>query len=352
MRGFQYARRALPLLVALAIAATAGCGGGGGAGSSLPQTGSINNATNANQGANAGSVSARGPQHWTVDAGASRRDGALQALAFASDTIVIDAGDSVTWTSASIHTVSFLAPGQDPLTTPPPPTATGGNSVDGTTFVSSAVLGPGQTYTLTFPKAGTFVYYCLLHPPEMQGKIIVQAAGTPYPHPQGFYTGQGNQEANNFLSQAQNAIQLFPFTPDGTTVAAGISPGLSSLPPSNASVWRFLDERNLDSTITIPVNTTVTWINETNNEPHTVTLPVAGQPLPPLPGDPFTPKMGIVINGVNIYDGTQVTNSSPFGTAVGFPTNSYSLKFTTRGTFKYFCLFHDEFGMEGTVVVI
>lgn len=230
--------------------------------------------------------------------------------------------------------------------TPPPPVATGGNIVDGTAFVSSAVLGPGQKYTLTFPKAGTYVYFCLLHPPEMTGKVIVQPAGTPYPKSQGFYTGQGNKSENSILSDAQGALKLFPFTPGGATLAAGISPGLSNLPPSQAAVWRFLDDSNLGSTVTVPLGTTITWINESNNEPHTVTFPIAGQPLPPLPGDPFTPPIG----GPN-YDGTSLVNSGPFGTAVGFPGNSYSLTFTARGTFQYFCLFHDDFGMEGTVIV-
>ena len=334
----------------LLVAALSACGGGSG-GSQIP----LGSNNSQNSGAGLAGDAPPAPttaRSWKVDAGASRRDGALQGLDFYSSTIVIDEGDSVTWTSASIHTVSFLeGTNLTPFTAPP--IAAGGTTEDGTAFTSSGVLAPGQTYTLTFPKAGTYVYYCLLHPPEMTGTIVVQHAGTPYPHSQGYYTGQGNAAANQDLSAAQGSIALFPFPDGGTTLAAGISPGLSSLPPSTASVWRFLDSDTLTSetTITIPVNTTLTWVNESNNEPHTVTLPVAGQPLPPLPGDPFTPPMGIVQNGVNIYDGTQVTNSGPFGTAVGFGSNSYSLKFTKAGTYTYFCLFHDAFGMEGTVIV-
>lgn len=340
-------RRFASMLTLVSLAVLSACGGGGGGTTHLP---AISNAPAANTSGSAPSApSASTRQAWTVDAGASHRDGALQGLDFYSSTIVIDEGDSVTWTSASIHTVSFLTAGMSPFTAPPVPA--GGSTEDGSTFTSSGVLGPGQTYTLTFPKAGTYTYYCLLHPPEMAGQIIVQPAGAPYPHPQGYYTGQGNQQANADLSAAQSAIALFPFERGGTMLAAGISPGLSSPPPSNSSVWRFLDTTNLTNTVTIPVNATITWVNESNNEPHTVTFPIAGQPLPPLPGDPFTPPMGIVQNGVNIYDGTQVTNSGPFGTAVGFPGNSYSLKFTKAGTYRYFCLFHDEFGMEGTVVV-
>lgn len=349
MTRYHHLQRVVTLIAVIALAATAGCGGGGGSpNTALPQSNANANAnTNANANANAGAPPATSPQHWFVDAGAERRDGALQALAFASDTIVIDEGDSVTWTSASIHTVSFLVAGQNPTDPTLPLTPQGTNVEDGTAFTSSGVIVAGQTYTLTFPKAGTYVYFCLLHPPEMTGKVIVQPAGTPYPHPQGFYTGQGNKQENGFLSGAQAATKLFPFTIGGTTLAAGISPGLTALPPSNSSVWRFFNTQNLDNTITIPVNTTITWVNESNNEPHTVTFPVAGQPLPPdVANNPFSPP-----SGGPTYDGSTLTNSAPFGAAVGLPTNSYSLTFTARGTFKYFCLFHDDFGMEGTVIV-
>jgi plastocyanin len=204
----------------------------------------------------------------------------------------------------------------------------------------------GQTYTLTFPKPGTYTYYCLFHPPEMSGQVIVQPAGTPYPHTQGYYTGQGFAAGNNDLSGAQASIALFPYADGGTTLAAGIAPGMATGSPSRSSVWRFLDAKNLWSSVTIPANTTITWVNQSNNEPHTVTFPVAGQPLPPdeNPGSPPS--------GGPAYDGSTLTNSGPFGTAIGLPTNSYSLKFTKRGTFVYYCLFHDDYGMIGTVKVI
>jgi plastocyanin len=182
----------------------------------------------------------------------------------------------------------------------------------------------------------------------MNGTIIVQPAGTPYPHPQGYYTGQGNAEANAQLSAAQASIKLFPFANGGPMVAAGIDPKLMALPPSKSAVWRFLDADTLSTasqTVTIPVNSTITWVNETDNEPHTVTFPIPGH-TPPPNLSPFAPP-----SGGNTYDGSHLVNSGPFGTAVGLPTNSFTLKFTKPGTFKYFCLFHDDFGMVGWVTV-
>lgn len=85
----------------------------------------------------------------------------------------------------------------------------------------------------------------------------------------------------------------------------------------------------------------MTWKDLSSNEPHTVTFPVAGQALPPLPGDPFTPPIG-----GSTYDGSSITNSGVMN-----PGGSYSLTFTKAGTYTYMCLFHDAFGMIGTVVV-
>lgn len=325
------------------VFALAACGGAGGStsgNSQLPAT--LNNSA----GPPGNSQLASGAQHWQVSVGAMRREGALQALDFFPETITIDAGDSVTWVTQSIHTVSFLEGSAfTPFTAPLDPA--GGNTEDGTAFTSSGILSPGQPYTLTFTTPGTYAYNCLLHPPEMAGVIVVQPAGTPYPHPQGFYTGQGNAAANSELSAAQTSLASFPYTDGGTTLAAGIAPGLAGGPPSTSSVWRFLDADNsLTTSITIPVGTTLTWVNQSNNEPHTVTFPVAGQPLPP----DETPSSPATVN--TTYDGSTLTNSGPFGTAVGIPFNSYSLTFTKRGTYTYFCLFHDDFGMMGTVNVI
>lgn len=42
---------------------------------------------------------------------------------------------------------------------------------DGTTF-NSGSMAPGQTYTATFTKAGTYPYHCSIHP-SMKGTIVV-----------------------------------------------------------------------------------------------------------------------------------------------------------------------------------
>lgn len=278
-------------------------------------------------------------QHWFVDAGAGGLEGALQALDFYSHGITIDAGDSVTWTArGTAHTVSFLAPGQRPPRGPKAGVPAGGHTEDGSAFTSSGLLRPAASYTLSFPKPGVYNYYCLFHQPEMMGKVIVQKGGAPYPHTQAYYDASVVPDIQFDLGQAAKSLALFPFK-DQVTFAAGIAPGLYAARPSQSTVLRFLDRFDSGS-VHIKVGTTLTWVNESNNEPHTVTLPPAGQPLPHIP--PFAPP-----SGGSSYDGTQLTNSG-----VMFPGQRYSLKFTKAGTFSYACLFHVEEGMVGTITVI
>ncbi len=330
-------RYSICLTAVAALVITAGCGGGGGSGTQIPTLPASNNT---------GGIAADPAVHsagvaWQLQAGGARQGGALQALAFLPPTITIDEGDTVTWTVAGeVHTITFLGNNAAPPGDPTVPQ--GGNTYDGTQFLSSGILPPGQTYSITFTKAGTYTYQCFLHPPEMTGQVVVQPRGTPLPNPQGFYTGTGNADLNAILSDAMTAVKQIPYAQGSTHIAAGTAPGGPSATPSQATVLRFLngDRLNLTS-VTIRAGTTLTWTNLSNNEPHTVTFPVAGQPLPPLPGDPFTPPIG-----GSTYDGTQVTNSGVLN-----PGASYSLTFTRPGTYTYVCLFHDEFGMMGTVVV-
>ena len=61
-----------------------------------------------------------------------------------------------------------------------------------------------------------------------------------------------------------------------------------------------MESDNLHSTV--HVGPTLTFTNLSNNVPHTVTFPAAGQT--PAPGPPGGPA-----SGGNIYNGTQTVNS-------------------------------------------
>ncbi len=333
--------------------ALAACGGSGSNGVANPASGSVpgvmpDSVTAQAQRDTVSSATTMNatPHEWNVQVGASTLDQGFQDLDFYANTITIDAGDKVTWRIAAEepHTVSFLAPGQ----TAPPPTSpqalkpAGSNTFDGTTFTSSGTLTDGQTYTLTFLKPGIYKYHCLIHQPEMSETIVVQKAGTPYPHSQAFFTHAGEEDEWVDLNAATASIRQFPYKVGGTTLAAGMAPGLATGKPAQSTVLRFVDVNDasaVDKTreITVPVGTTVTWVDQSNNEPHTVTFP-AGHPLP---SNPFAPP-----SGGHTFDGTTLTNSGVF-----FPGQKYSLTFVKQGFYEYFCLFHHNEGMYGWVNV-
>ena len=69
---------------------------------------------------------------------------------FAPESIVVDVGDTVTWTNHDDFTHNVTFDGDEPLPLP-----------------------RGASATRTFDAAGTFPYLCSLHPRDMQGTVIV-----------------------------------------------------------------------------------------------------------------------------------------------------------------------------------
>jgi plastocyanin len=281
-------------------------------------------------------------QTWKVTAGASSQNEALEALLYYPAAITIDAGDSIVWTApaAEPHTISFPIAGQKPIA-PTDPTATlpeGGTTYDGTAYVSSGFIAGGATYTLKFPKPGTYTYYSLPQEPLAVGTVVVHAAGLARPKTQAAYDAEAQASIAADEASALASVATVPALAD--TIAAGVSPATPG--GASSSVMRFLAGPTLvdDQSVTVPVGTTLTFKNLSNNVPHTVTFPALG--ASPPEGPPF--QAG---SGGSTYDGSALVNSGPIG-----PGGTFHLTFTKAGTFPYYCLFHDdEEGMMGTVTV-
>ena len=80
---------------------------------------------------------------------------------FVPSTVTIEVGDTVTWDNTDIAAH----------------TATGGNPTDGPSGVfDSSLIMAGGSYSYTADTAGTFDYFCMVHP-WMEGTLIVEAAG-------------------------------------------------------------------------------------------------------------------------------------------------------------------------------
>jgi plastocyanin len=78
----------------------------------------------------------------------------IDNYAFGPRTLTVKRGTTVTWTNKDddVHTVK---------------------SDEGPQTFKSSALDTGDSFSVTFDKAGTYQYICSIHP-HMQGKIIVQ----------------------------------------------------------------------------------------------------------------------------------------------------------------------------------
>lgn len=96
---------------------------------------------------------------------------AIEGKRFEPATITINQGDTVTWTvRESIgepHSVTSGTQQQDA----------------GKVFDSGieGLKDGGQTFQHTFGEAGEFPYFCVVHPVEMTGKVVVLAPGASVP---------------------------------------------------------------------------------------------------------------------------------------------------------------------------
>ena len=75
----------------------------------------------------------------------------INNFAFTPRTLVIKTGEKVTWQNNESVAHTIVSSG----------------------FFQSQVLNRGDEFSFTFPQAGTYDYYCGIHP-SMKGKIIVQ----------------------------------------------------------------------------------------------------------------------------------------------------------------------------------
>jgi len=129
----------------------------------------------------------------TVGAQISR---GVSVLQFLPGDITVHSGDTVAFTGADpseIHTVTFTSGAEPPpfLDVRPQPAGppqivfpamvanpVGGQVYDGTGYLNSGILFPGQTFAVTInAPPGTYQYVCLLHggaPQNMRGTITVQ----------------------------------------------------------------------------------------------------------------------------------------------------------------------------------
>jgi plastocyanin len=283
---------------------------------------------------------------WRVQVGSESADMAVAGMRFLPGDITVDAGDKVTWVakSAEIHTVTFLA-GGTPRTSLPEfnpadgkqVTKRGGSVYDSAKYFNSGILttvhtgedaGPlppvpyVQRYSLTFPKAGTFTYYCLVHGVMMVGVVHVQPAATPYPYTRKQYNDQIRIQRAGLRAMGNQVRQDLTQRSTKHKVMMGDNGAVA--------VMRFIRR-----TVVIDRGQAVWFKNIGTVEPHTVTF--GKEPPPPAL---FAPS-----GNPNRYAGGNLNSG------LMPPHSTFKVTFTKTGTYRYVCGLHDFMGMVGKVIV-
>jgi len=304
---------------------------------------------------------------------------------FLPGKVTVKVGDSITFSSASFHTVAIG--GKAPSVIVPDPAhgkyagitdaagksfyfdglpkliynaqalaPSGPHAVTPGVKASSGILSPNgpkaapATFTFSFPKAGTYHFYCSVHP-NMKATVVVASGAAPKSPPQ--VTAQALQETA--AAWAKTKSEAAAAKPPAKTVYMGIG--------DTATILAYFP-----STLKIPVGTTVDFVNKSPEEPHNITFgpkkwvrgfqnktdlfPMGpGKPNQAAPVIPY----GSEPKGQYSYDGTTHGNGF-FATPVTADDKttplprSWKVTFTKAGTFKYFCWIHGP-DMSGTIVV-
>jgi plastocyanin len=338
-------------------------------------------------------VSNAGAAGWTVWAGPpvakppATAPKSTDLDSFLPGTLAINAGDSVTFRTHSFHTISFGGPRirrQLPFIVPDPrhraysgildaenepfffdglavaiynqrvlyPFPSSKLVVSDQGIHSSGIISPfvkRPSATFTFPKPGTYHFYCLIHP-YMRGTIRVAASGAPVPSADTVKTRVTKRFAAD-IAAARRLAKVRPKTRN--IVYAGVGKG-------GVDLLAFSPRR-----LTVEAGTTVAFVNHDAREVHNeafgpvkwvqhfdVTTDLIGPPGSPdqvtpvfIYGSQPAPYFYSGFEHGNGFLATPITDGVPHG-----PPQAVRVTFTRPGTYHFFCMIHGP-SMSGEIVV-
>lgn len=298
----------------------------------------------------AGSSNAHAATTITVHTGAGAPGYSVNL--FAPGTVYIQPGDTVKWTFPwqEPHSVTFGVPAGDPSVL-----VGGANpSYDGTGFISSGLVFGGaastDSYSVTFPKKGTYNYFCILHP-AMTASVVVQTPDLGQPDNQASVDARGAAVVASAMAELKALAAASGATQVAVTPKQGggkkYSLAISSLHDSAAGdVQQFFP-----ASVNIGVNDSIEWVSNVHT-PHTVSFGNPGDVaklIPPGGGEAIL-NLPQSIPAGGKYDGTGIATSAVLG--IGFPAGTkFELTFTKAGVYDYFCLLHADQNMMAKVTV-
>lgn len=292
-----------------------------------------------------GSAQASGPRTWVMTVGQQNGQGSIQGMAYGAPSIDINVGDSIQWTSAALepHTVSFINdahpatpfnPGISYMVDRTPETSIGAPGEFRNSGILTSMPDPGFSttytdYTLQFTGVGTYHYLCYLHGRAMMGTVTVRSAGTAYPNTQGDYNKQALATRKAVIADGNALWSHAASLATPTHIFVGAA-------DMNALVMRYI---NGDTTVHVGDSITFDMGQNHFPVPHTVTF--GNEPPAPF----------IKVGDPTAFGGGDLNSGVLLPAFVGGPS-TFTVTFTTAGSFNYFCMFHDTMGMTGTITVL
>lgn len=297
--------------------------------------------------------------------------------AFFNKKTTINVGDTVSFVVAGFHTIDL--PGKAgapvPLIVPGKTLVSGVNDAAGNPFwfngrvpnvgLNPALLAPPKAkayngtsrldsglplgkpkpFNVTFTKAGSYKYFCDVHP-GMIGTVVVKPAGKAIP--------TAKQDAKALTAQATSdikaALKVSKTKPPANTVSLGESA------PGGVELFTMFP-----ATLTVSPNTVVTFqMSKHSFETHTATFgPTAelkklakgfeGVNFPAqgvFPSDPTQPITESLSAHGDGFANTGALDTNPKSATI---PSSGKIDFTQAGTYHFVCLIHPF--MHGTIIV-
>lgn len=202
----------------------------------------------------------------------------LKDKSYSPNPVKVQPGTKVTWTNAdtAAHTVT-----------------SGDGKKKGGMF-DSKIMGPKKTFSFTFAKAGTYNYYCELHP-TMVGKVVVDPK-----------------------APAANGSSSSSTAPAATTTKPAAAAGSAKVVEIVKGATTKGDKSYAPNPVKVKAGETVTWKN-VDTSAHTVSSGTASKP------------------------------TKDFDSKIMGPKKEFSFKFDKKGTYDYYCALHPT--MVGKVIV-
>ncbi|HEV3364851.1 MAG TPA: hypothetical protein VG795_12080 [Acidimicrobiia bacterium] len=280
----------------------------------------------------------------------------IAVLQYMPAKATVAVGQKVRWVwdeTKEPHSVTFLPPGQkapDPgsdesLFAPAPPTG----PYDGVALVNSGLqpLGPQSVppFEMTFAKAGSYSYLCVIHP-QMVGTIVVADAG----ETAAAVKTRGDHEQGQWLAEGNEAYQkLMSATPVATKNRNG------------STTWKVemgTTTPHTDILAFAPVpaavkkGDSVTFVNN-SMAPHTASF---FNDTPPImnPLDPAVAKVAPgpspqKLSNKGLFNTGVLPPNAPPGAGPPEKARSFTFQVPTAGDYQYICIYHAPSGMAGMI---